>query len=658
MAVTTSYSFGFVSDIDPFSITGNADATSLGSGGVAVAGDHIGHTDATIFGSDGTIGGSAAVLSGTESAIAQLSNGNIVVATDNGNQTSFTILNGTGGVVSGPTPSDVTFNQLLDVDVTALTGGGFVVASQAFFAGTDNDIRINVRSDTGASVTSFSVDTSGANDQNPSVAGLADGGFAVAWHRNVGSNNEMWYAVYNANGSVRQAPVLLDNIGNANRNASVVALDNGGFAIAYEDSGWSGNADIDITLARFTAAGAFVDWDDITQNGSNDTGPSATVLSNGMIAVGYTNDVFGDTDTRITLVDQNTGAALGTSTVGGSLGNEFGASIAAMNNGRLGSFFTLSGDVVGQVRQATRFSTGDAAADTITGDDLRDVVNAGDGSDTIRGGGNADTLNGDGGNDTFTFATGEAGPNESVDGGADNDRILALSSVSFLNATLTSIEEIEFNAGAPVATVQVRANQFGPGLSANLVVDGNATNIADTLRVVMGVDGNVDLSRLTFLDFDTAGTENDRILIVGDNNAEAIVGSDVRDDINSSGGNDVLRGGDGGDVMNAGVGADRFDYNDIADSTLGAAGRDEITLFSQAQGDTIDLSTIDANAGLPGNQAFTFIGGAAFSGPGQVRFVQAGGDTYVYVNVNNAPGTDMAIKINNVVNLTAADFVL
>ena len=36
--------------------------------------------------------------------------------------------------------------------------------------------------------------------------------------------------------------------------------------------------------------------------------------------------------------------------------------------------------------------------------------------------------------------------------------------------------------------------------------------------------------------------------------------------------------------------------------------------------DIIDLSALDANAGIGGNQAFSFIGTAAFSGAGQLRY--------------------------------------
>jgi hypothetical protein len=68
---------------------------------------------------------------------------------------------------------------------------------------------------------------------------------------------------------------------------------------------------------------------------------------------------------------------------------------------------------------------------------------------------------------------------------------------------------------------------------------------------------------------------------------------------------------------------DRFDFNSISESRPGIANRD-VVIFRRTDGDRIDLRSIDADTDTGGNQAFTFIGGAAFSGAdGELRF--AGG---------------------------------
>ena len=78
--------------------------------------------------------------------------------------------------------------------------------------------------------------------------------------------------------------------------------------------------------------------------------------------------------------------------------------------------------------------------------------------------------------------------------------------------------------------------------------------------------------------------------------------------------NDVLVGGLGRDVMTGGGGFERFDFNSAGESLPGLFSRDVITDFvgnGIFAGDVIDVSTIDANVLLLGNQAFNFIGAAA-----------------------------------------------
>jgi Ca2+-binding RTX toxin-like protein len=75
-------------------------------------------------------------------------------------------------------------------------------------------------------------------------------------------------------------------------------------------------------------------------------------------------------------------------------------------------------------------------------------------------------------------------------------------------------------------------------------------------------------------------------------------------------GADLLYGGLGGDRLTGGGGADTFQYRSTSESTPLDAER---ILDFQSGVDKIDLHLIDANTGLAGDQAFTFIGQAAFS---------------------------------------------
>ena len=84
-------------------------------------------------------------------------------------------------------------------------------------------------------------------------------------------------------------------------------------------------------------------------------------------------------------------------------------------------------------------------------------------------------------------------------------------------------------------------------------------------------------------------------------------------------GNDVLIGGGGADILTGGDGADTFVFLALGDMGVGLGLRDVITDFQTAKGDRIDLSAVDAVAG-GGDNVFTYIGAAAFSAVGQLRF--------------------------------------
>src|SRR5215475_8948610 len=97
-------------------------------------------------------------------------------------------------------------------------------------------------------------------------------------------------------------------------------------------------------------------------------------------------------------------------------------------------------------------------------------------------------------------------------------------------------------------------------------------------------------------------------------------------------------------------------------SGVGTGNNDVITDFEgdgSAVGDIIDLLTLDANAGVAGNQAFTFIGTAAFSAAGQLRYSQVGGETIIQANTNaNTSTIEFELYLSGNHILTANDFIL
>ena len=141
----------------------------------------------------------------------------------------------------------------------------------------------------------------------------------------------------------------------------------------------------------------------------------------------------------------------------------------------------------------------------------------------------------------------------------------------------------------------------------------------------------------------------------------------------SGAGNDLLRGGTGNDLIVGGLGADTmtggggndvFRYDDVFHSI--SAGRDGIQDF--ILGDKIDLSRIDAKEGTAANDAFTFIGNAAFAGTGassagQLRFenISLGGSVWLVqgdVDGDGVSDLEIVLVVPDFDPITTTDFIL
>ncbi|HZG87978.1 hypothetical protein [Paenibacillus sp.] len=129
------------------------------------------------------------------------------------------------------------------------------------------------------------------------------------------------------------------------------------------------------------------------------------------------------------------------------------------------------------------------------------------------------------------------------------------------------------------------------------------------------------------------------------------------------GANDTLIGGLGADTMTGNGGDDIFQWTDVVETGATSATADLIVDFSK--GDRLDFSAIDALPHYWGglmpdtaNEAFTFVGPAEFTGPGQIRTYIVGNTTFVAGNVDGDRDTDFLIAIKGRVILEAEDFIL
>lgn len=146
-------------------------------------------------------------------------------------------------------------------------------------------------------------------------------------------------------------------------------------------------------------------------------------------------------------------------------------------------------------------------------------------------------------------------------------------------------------------------------------------------------------------------------VLEGNSGANRLSGSAGNDKIYGGAGADELYGGAGADELYGGTGADTFVFKSYSDSVTTA--RDMIYDFSKSQRDKIDLSTIDASTTASGNQAFTFIGEKGFSNKaGELRYVNSGGDTFLYGDVNGDGKSDLAVRLDNTIEFVKGDFIL
>ncbi len=155
----------------------------------------------------------------------------------------------------------------------------------------------------------------------------------------------------------------------------------------------------------------------------------------------------------------------------------------------------------------------------------------------------------------------------------------------------------------------------------------------------------------------TGGSGNDTLLnienLIGSSFNDRLTGNSGNNVLNGGLGNDILNGGSGRDLLTGGSGNDTFDFNALSELGLGTT-RDVITDFTQGQ-DTIDLATIDSNAGLAGDQAFTFVSSFTTTA-GQLRY--SGGIVYFNTDADTAAEYEIQLTGNLPTTLSATNFSL
>lgn len=254
-------------------------------------------------------------------------------------------------------------------------------------------------------------------------------------------------------------------------------------------------------------------------------------------------------------------------------------------------------------------------------------------------------------------------------------RIISGSTAQRYNAGTQLVFEDVSNSVRPIISAKIA--EVGLTFGNTFVTSADIT--VSENRVQVDLSGSYALSTSMFrLDigfrFDGTLTANS---FIGGSGDDSMLGGGGDDSLVGQGGNDVLLGGLGRDLMRGGVGADtilgemgddildgglgrdllvggpglnRYVFRSTDESGVTFAARDVITTFRH--GDKIDLREIDANTLAAGDQAFSYIGNAAFSGvAGQLRF-DAGGVSptgvktfIIFADTNGDGAADFGIQL-------------
>jgi Ca2+-binding RTX toxin-like protein len=374
---------------------------------------------------------------------------------------------------------------------------------------------------------------------------------------------------------------------------------------------------------------------------------------------------------------------------------------------------TVAADIIGG-NDAANILTGLGGNDTLSGSGGNDTLQGGDGSDrllggagtdTLEGGANTDTLEGGGDNDIYILTDAGDAIVEGLDGGtadrvmtgwsstlAVNVEQLQLTGTAAVNGTGNDSDNTMVGNGAGNILTGLAGNDTIDGLGGSDLVRAGAGNDVvrsgegtDRIAMDLGddlIDGGgtyldelffegtaamtIDLTKttaqVTGLGTDTirnienvsGGGGNDRI--TGNDRWNLLQGGAGNDRLYGGTGRDRLEGGSGRDEMLGGSDQDRdvFVFTSVQESAVGTA-RDAIRQFTRSI-DDIDLSAIDANSNMSGNQAFAFSGSTARAYG--VWTSALDGNQVVRADVDGDRMADMEIRVDGWARLTASDFVL
>lgn len=589
--------------------------------------------------------------------VAELANGGFVISWDdyNGFDMKAQVFDAAGGRVG----TEFRVNTRTDGfeeegDIVGLAGGGFVATwrtTDSTVDGSGQAVRGQIFDAAGARVGSeFMINNRVAGHQyDPTVAALADGGFAVAWYTadttQDGSDGAIKAQIFSASGGRVGGEFLVNTQAAGNQNdPAIVGLADGGFAVTWVTSPLQYGGDLVVSAQIFDGSGNKVssEFPVPTPTGGSRFLPDIAQLENGNLLIAWTS-VGGD-GSGYAVHGQIFGLNLAPIISSGGGGVTASISIpenlvAVMNVTAIDAYspsplrFGLAGGVdvglftIDAITGAIAFAV---APDFETprdanGDNVYEVIVAVTDGELS----SAQNL-------SVSVANVNEGVTISSELGADAVSLVLeenLTAVNIVAATDLDGDAVIFaitggpDAGLFMINAATGILSFRAALDYEAPADAGHDNIYDV--VVQASDGSLaDTQSLSVTitndRFETFTGTAARDILTGTIDGDTLLGLAGDDDLVAGDGDDVLNGGAGNDRLDGGAGSDSATYADAAGAVrvdlqlaiaqnTGAAGKDLLIGVEHLTGSAFNdqLSGNDLDNRLIGGAGIDTIKGAA-----------------------------------------------
>lgn len=329
-------------------------------------------------------------------------------------------------------------------------------------------------------------------------------------------------------------------------------------------------------------------------------------------------------------------------------------------------------DLTGNPVTVTDRGPGGTADYNLTGNDTANNLLGNRGANLIDGRGGADTMRGGDGNDSYRV---DREDDVVVESSADTGGVDLVITSTIAYTLGNFLENLQLAPGALFGIGNALANVLA-GNGANNFLDGREG--ADTLRGGAGDDQYcVDSAGDVIVESEASTGGRDEVLasisytlgagvenvtftdasegvLTGNGNAldNLMQGNRGRNRLSGGEGADTLDGGIGGDTVIGGAGADAFRFRELS--------RNDVVQDFATGMDRIDLSLIDADGVAGGDQAFTFIGDAAFSADatGQLRVAVVNGNLVLQGSTDADAVAEFSLQLTGAAGASAGDLIL